>query len=227
MNILSKMINRFVFVTLAIVIVSQIFCIPSKKNTHTKEGSFAYIYLLYSFERNLNEPNNSFDEAKCIIVSGYLKIYPESDVDFFKFETTDNNINLFIGDYQSFVSQYNLGFQIFNNSRILIYDINDPSFEATNSNIIVNKTLTQSECLIESCIPLTSYRYLEFSSNIKQIYIKSYAFNEANYFEQTAIRIDSQSNRNRIPLDPRKLPSSLGSYNKNIFISNYSSECTF
>lgn len=220
--------NKFILISsLTFAFLAQNFCMPPKNRSVSKEGTMAYFFVLTNYYKNLDEPNNSFEEAKCVTDSGYIGINPANDVDYFRFETSDNKISLFIGDYYSYVGQFNLGFQIFNNSRILIYDISDPSFEATNSNIIVNKTLMQSECLIESCIPLTSYRYLEFSSNIKQIYIKSYAFNETNYFEQTPIRIDSQSNRNLVPLDPRKLPRSLGSYTKNIYISNYSSECNF
>lgn len=213
------------FQTLAIIV--QCYCMPPKRRTMSKEELVALIYLAKERLRNSDEPNNSFEEAKCIKESGYIYLYPQTDIDFFKFQTLDQNISVFISDYDQFVSQYNLGFQIFDNTRELIYDIADKSFEATNSNIITNNTLVQSECLIESCIPLNPYRHLEFSSNIKQIYIKSYAFNIENYFEQTSVRINAQDNRNMDPLDPRKLPKSLGSLNKNIYISNYSSECSF
>ncbi|TGL23055.1 hypothetical protein EHQ46_05935 [Leptospira yanagawae] len=227
MSILSKMSKTFIFTLQTLAIFGLCYCMPPKNRTVSKEDAIVFLSILINYDRYLDEPNNSFEEAKCIKKSGYVGIYPENDVDYFKFETTDNNITLFIGNYDQFVSQYNLGFQIFDNSRVLIYDIADKSFEVTNSKIITNKTLMQSECLIENCIPLTSYRHLEFSSNIKQIYIKSYAFNIENYSEQSPLAIDAQDNRHINPLDPRKLPKSLGSFARNIFISNYSSECSF
>ncbi|BDA79520.1 hypothetical protein LPTSP3_g24500 [Leptospira kobayashii] len=133
--------------------------------------------------QNLDEPNNDFSSAKCIDKSFANYIYPKNDLDFYQFSLKSGNLKVYILDYETLGSQYNIGFQIFDDQSNLIYDLNQRSFDSVNSVLSVNRNLNSNECLMELCPGLERYRYIGFTQTKLKFYIKFYALNEVNYKE--------------------------------------------
>ncbi|WP_135354839.1 hypothetical protein [Leptospira kobayashii] len=163
----------------------------AKCETDDKErnGKEKILVLLFSVEeakqrnRILYEPNNDLSSAKCVTKGFESYVYPKDDIDFYTFTLSSGSLKLYISSHETLGTQKNLGMQVYDDQGALVYDLNQRSFDGTNSVILVNRNMSQSECSIAACNGLEKYRYIEFSPSKLKFYIKIYSLNQEVYSE--------------------------------------------
>jgi len=212
LNTLSKITSIINYITI-IQICFLFGCWEDKKKSNPQAWILTGLGVFQQQEnfRTLDEPNNTFETSTCLgaeIDQIRSYIYPKEDIDIFNLSIATNNFKLFISNVTTFGSNLNFGFQVYDEQGILIYDVNQRSFDGLSKTIIANRNILQEECLIEKCHTLTNIRYIEFSSFIKKIYIKIYSLNPHYYNESSQLKDEfTMISKNNTPMNIKFPPN--------------------